>query len=79
MKHLILASVLVCALVVCTFAEEQVNVPFLPDERAGKCFGWQEDCDGRSPCCDDCVICQCNVIGQNCRCNRTRPSCLSGR
>nr|AAC47206.1 PltVI [Plectreurys tristis]AJD25318.1 venom peptide U1-PLTX-Pt1a_6 [Plectreurys tristis] len=74
MKHLILASALICALVVCTSAEEQVNVPFLPDERAVKCIGWQETCNGNLPCCNECVMCECNIMGQNCRCNHPKAT-----
>nr|P0DL38.1 RecName: Full=Delta/omega-plectoxin-Pt1a; Short=Delta/omega-PLTX-Pt1a; Flags: Precursor [Plectreurys tristis] len=74
MKHLIVAVVLLSALAICTSAEEeQVNVPFRPEERIGECAGWNDNCDKRS-CCDQCHQCRCK-FGSNCRCTGTKPSC----
>nr|QHA25186.1 venom gland peptide U8-PHTX-Pmx1b [Periegops suteri] len=81
MKHILL-FVLVIVFVVAVNAEKnarenEVEVPFVKER---KCAGWSEDCARNvlaeaTPCCDSCVICQCNAIGQSCTCSRTRLSC----
>nr|pir plectoxin VIII - spider (Plectreurys tristis) [Plectreurys tristis] len=45
---------------------------------AVKCIGWQETCNGKLPCCDGCVMCECNIMGQNCRCNHPKMTSECG-